>query len=513
LLLLLIASYVIRVALVAGGGQAFFPDESRIGRSGWFLLRLLQGHPGSALDAIYGYSAFVHPFFTLLACIPLAVQFAAVKLAGLPLQIEPEMLWISALFLASASVVSIGLTYAIARRSGGDEREAMTAALLMASSGAMVLYSRHILPYDCSMALAMLSLWIGLDDRPGFRRSFLAGVVASLAFLTYFGYWLLAATVLVIHCLRGLPSLTDTVRRGLAAGLGLASPILLALAIGYARHADPIGVAKGFTGTITQGDFAEGWYLPWAYLWHLEHGLLIAWALGGVALLWPSRDAVPFVRMRGLVWLGAAALIYSGLVVFSVGLGKFVVYGRLARQLVPFFCLGTGSAVTRLIGGRWIPRPAIWLGAGALSAQLLIDLWPALCMDFPRDVDRHVEAEYGPVFRTFSFVGPRMRDLDALYERRSNSEVNRRSRYVLVNPQYIYPLKAIKPLPEGKVLFHIPHPLQWFPLQYEGFTSRERSLLRTGDASQILIETGKMWGESASDDVPNSVESWDGDPG
>src|SRR5262249_9115209 len=159
-----------------------------------------------------------------------------------------------------------------------------------------------------SMALALLALWIGLADRPGLGRSALAGAVAGLAFLTYYGHWLLALAVTAIHVFRGLPSTAAVTRRGLAAGLGFAAPAPLIILLAVARGSDfPVRLFN-FSGTVTQGDFSEGWSLPWAYLWHAEHGLLLAWTLGTPAVLLPvgrpGRDAS--ARARGLMWLGAA---------------------------------------------------------------------------------------------------------------------------------------------------------------------------------------------------------------
>ena len=76
-----------------------------------------------------------------------------------------------------------------------DRVEALIAAALMASAATMFYYARHLLPYDSSLALALLALWCGVGTRVVIRLP--AAPSASAAFITYNGYWLLAAVVLL----------------------------------------------------------------------------------------------------------------------------------------------------------------------------------------------------------------------------------------------------------------------------------------------------------------------------
>jgi hypothetical protein len=485
LLLLLLASLSARVVLVLGGGQLFFHDEGRFHRCRAVLRHLAKAQLGGACDDIY--RSPEHCFFTVLSAVPTLVQSVVMKLSGRPLDYAQyvEYSWVSALLLALASVAAIALTYAVARRAGGDEREGLTAALLMACAGSMLIYARHLLPYDCALALALLALWLGLDPRPGPGRRVLAGFVAGLALLTYWGYWILAGTVAAVVVLHDAPSVGAVLRRGLAVGLGLITPVVLFFGVGLARGLHPLRDAADFSGTVNQGDFAEGWSLPWAYLWHLEHGLLGVWAVAALGFLWrpadPARAAVGSARRRGLAWLAAAAAIYAGLAVGSTAIHKFVVYGRLARQLVPFLCLAAAAALTWLLQERRLSPTAAWVATAALVAQSVAGSWPAFVAEFPREVVRRVEAAYGPVARALTFAPVPVE---------GNTEANRDSRYVLTNAQCLFYLRSSRPRPPGDVLFRVRHPQQWFALQYEGLSPAEREILRVGDASQALIDVG-----------------------
>src|SRR5712692_8732018 len=138
---LLIASCILRVALVRRGGQNYFPDEIRYYR--WNLLKhLAHGDFRGGLNYVLDQPD--HTGFILVVSPVAPAHKAAIRLLGLPYQWETikETAWVGALFLSLASVACIGLTYAIARRAGGAGcrlvgSERYYAILLLASLGAL----------------------------------------------------------------------------------------------------------------------------------------------------------------------------------------------------------------------------------------------------------------------------------------------------------------------------------------------------------------------------------------
>ena len=131
---------------------------------------------------------------------------------------------------------------------------------------------------------------------------------------------------------------------------------------------DFLGSLLTFSGTVTQGQFAEGWRVPFEYLWHSDHLLfaieLVGVAAAGYALV--RRSAPP----RLAIWMGGAVFTYVSLVVVSTLLEQFVVYGRLARQMTPFLCLLAAHLLTAnlpvVARGRWVGGA----GAAALAIQV-----------------------------------------------------------------------------------------------------------------------------------------------
>jgi hypothetical protein len=124
LLLLLALASLLRVMLVVQGGQLYWPDE-RLYIQVLDVFDLHQGHWFDILKALF--STQDHLGFALLSAPIAAVQLAighALSRSGDGLMLLPGIL------LSQASVVSIALVYAIARRAGRDRVEALIAAAL-----------------------------------------------------------------------------------------------------------------------------------------------------------------------------------------------------------------------------------------------------------------------------------------------------------------------------------------------------------------------------------------------
>ena len=479
LLLLLLAALALRLVLVLRGGQRYFPDENRYLRCFILMRHLARGELGRGADYILQNPD--HTGFILVGLVPALAHHGLLKAAGQPVTKESldETLWIPAAVLSVCSVACVALVHAIARRAGAEEAEALAAALLMASAATMTYVARHLLPYDASMALALFALWVGLRPQPGPGRSVLVGLIAGAAFLTYNGYWLIALTAVAVHSVWGVTGVRDVVGRGAAAAAGLAAlPVALTLA-SLMRGLGPYlrKMARFSRGAATQTDFHEGWSLPWAYLWHAEHGLLVVFAAAAVGLgVWRKRE--PATAARGLRWLATAAALYLVMVLLSDGLERIGTFGRLARQLVPLLCLATAAGAA-VLSSSPAGRKVLAGGALVVAVQAGFNLAPPLAQRFPREVEREVTAIHGPVSRSDTVVSGHDDDL-----------LVPGSRFVLLNARYLFPVRGIKPPPPGRTLYATPHPVQYLPYQYEGYVPEERALLREHDVSMRLIDTG-----------------------
>jgi hypothetical protein len=441
---ILAASFGLRAALVLKGGQFYFPDEIRYQTSREAAKALWAGDLGLFLRTL---NSADHLLFKAIGTLPASLEIA---LGENPL--------IPALFFGLFSVAAIWLVWAIARRCGENERAALFAAGLMALSATIFYYSRHLLPYDLAMAFGLGSLYVGLRKEERWRDSVFCGLLATATFLSYNGYWLLAGFALTAHVLKAPSAIGKMVRRAATAAAAFLFPLALIFAIDYAVQGGLLQQFRAFSGTVTQGSFAEGWSLPLAYLWHAEHGLALLWL---AAIVWGiARLAAGERRPALVVGLFGVAFVYLVLAVFSVGLEKFVVYGRLARQLTPFCCLLAALLLERLWSGSRRGRIAAKVVLALAAVQAAANFWQPFGMFFPGRFHQLAAAVQPP--------GP--------------------GKVQVLNAQYIWPYPEPAP-PGGQVLLAKPHPCEFLPFQYEGYDPDQRQKLRQTDIAMKVYWT------------------------
>jgi hypothetical protein len=442
LYLILAVSLLLRLVLVLSGGQHYWPDELRYDRSREAVEALRQGDGAAARRAL------AHPdhfLFGILGLVPAAIESVAGPDDRIP-----------AVFFSLFSVASIALLYVLVRRLGESEQAALFAAFFLAASATQLYYTRHLLPYDAAMAIGIGALIVAARPAPGLKGALLCGLLSSAAVLTYNGYFLLAGSAVVMQVFSA-PSRRHAARRLVVSAGAFALPFAAIAAFGALGRGDFMEFWGAYLRSVTQGSFSEGWWLPFAYLWHAEHLLTALWA---AAFAFAVVRLAGGDRSRALV-LGVAGilLIYGGLVVGSVALQVFVVYGRQVRQLVPFACVLSAVAIQRLAlsgsPGRFMARTAIV----ATVAQAAWNFRTPLTQVFPAE------------FRAMAESVPRRGDAPRF----------------LLYAEHIYPTPAIYRA-GGAILLARPHPLQFLPYQYEGYTPAERGALRTVDIRMRLVE-------------------------
>ena len=467
--MILAVSLVLRIYLALHGGQGFWPDEVRYQSSQYAVEGVLQGDWRTVALHLLGQAD--HPLFHWFGLPPAGYE----KLLG------PSPAFVAAYF-GLFSTLAIYLVWRVAQRAGSGRREALMAAFLAACANSLFYYSRHYFPYDIALCLMLMALSHALESW-SVGRSFLTGLLAGLGFLTYSGYWLLGGSVLILHGLLGDGGFRRFLPRVAAAGAGLASPLVLFIVLGRIAGYDPLAELQFNATTITQGDFHLGYRIIPAYLWHTEGALFLLW-LGGAAttlVLW-ARDR----RLsRAAWWLGGLVILTGGLVLYSDVVPKFVVYGRLVRQLVPFFCLATACAMERLMERRLISKLTLGWAAAAVVVFAAWNFAGSLRQVFPDDFRRLATAE---VFK----------------QQRSGYGV-----YRVVFDEYLWGVDVKTALPPHATVLRRSHPLQFRPYQYEGFSAAQRDDLNHHDVSMRLIRlTGgpdsgamtlahgdKLWGD------------------
>lgn len=473
LAILLLVCTLLRLGLVMGGGQNFFWDEWRYNRGLNLYLALRAGDFPAARTVLADPAHFA---FTPVSAGLVALQHLGVQVTGWADWRRTENILASRPLatglLGLASVLNIALAYCIARRTTGDITTARWVAWLMAGSNTGFYYARHFLPYDLALSCALASILVGL----GGRRSLRAGLMAGASFHLYNGYWYLLPVLFLLHGWDVTAAPVGRLRRlarfGVGSGLALVIPVLIGVAInGEAFWRSMVS----FSQTVSQGDFSEGWSLPWAYFWHSETAFGVVVIIAIIIGLGVARQQPDSADRAAYLWLGALALSYSLLVLFSVGLEKFVVCARIVKPFVPLVCLVGGWAATRLFQGR--PRAAT-LAKITVGVLAVCNFAPHFSRIFPGEVETQLVRELGNPKRALSVKG-------SIYLRMSIPVT--RPELVLVNMQTLYPVRAEADLPTGRTLLRIEHPLTYLPYQYEGNTPLEREFLRKHDISMRLI--------------------------
>lgn len=476
LLLLLVTGAAARVALVLAGGRFFISDEGRHLHGLHLYYFLLRGDWDGARTVLrfsdnWGY-IIVSAFTTAVQHAMSAVSSLAkwpVELASLH-----QTLFLGGIVLAMAPVLSVWALYRLARRLGADEREAFCGALFLSLSNTSFYFSRHLFPYDTSIALVLISLWIAAGPT-GVSRSLFAGMLAGAAFHIYNAYWYLLPLVAAARWIDA-----GQVRRKVADfGLTLVGE-LLAIAVPYGwgwwTYGDSFLKSTVLYGrSVVQGLYREGWSLPWEYLWNSE-GLYGVLALGLAFAMWLRlRGREPIPRRVRLV-LASVIVIYGLWVGVSSWAHLFVINARTVKPVVPLLCLLSGWGLASLLRSNF----RLGWAVGALIAALgVLNLVPHYFMVFPREFEAGVIAQVGNPKRTASVSGshfsPKIPSVSA-------------PAYLMVNAQYLYPIRSVATVPEGKTIFSAAHPLAYRPYQYDGFTPRQREILRLANLRMSLIQ-------------------------
>ncbi len=445
---ILTVSFALRIWLGAGGGQGFWPDESRYGSSVAAALDLSHGRFRDALGDLFGHAD--HVLFR-----PLALP--AALLSSWTGGSYPALVWG---YFALFSVGTIFLIWAIAVRSGASESEALWAAFLASASSSLFIYSRFYLPYDIALAELMAALWLALGrGTPG--NSVLTGVVAGLGFLTYNGYWLLCGTVLVLYTALGDGGSRKAVMRGGLAALGLGLSAALVVAAGGAASGRVLSGYAALAASVKQGDFRMGHRVIAEYLWFTERGLAL---LVLAALAFAVAAGLRSLRAGRLRWwIGGLAMILGGLVFFSDVVPVFMVYGRLTRSAVPFACLAAAQGITLFLERRR------FRGGWSVGLAVLVVLLAA-----------------------FNFAAPLRQvfpsEFTVLAEREMrNDRGSGYSFYLLLFAEPLWGKPLRYDLPPHEDLLVRANPMAYRPYQYEGYSAAQRGDLNRLDVSMRLI--------------------------
>ena len=488
LLAIMLIAYALRVGLVMGGGQFYFPDEYRYQTVAYTADSLYHGNFKRLPERLFIYQP--HPGMPVMTLpiayihrLAFALEHGQHENWTLYWTRRSENCRFSSLFFALPSTLSIGLAYLLARRTGAGTAESLLAAFLLAASNSMFLYSRHLVPYDIGLLLGLLSLWLALDTKSQtLKRALAVGLLAFLCFWVYHGSIYLYVLVVALYGIALAGNWQVALRR--LACMALVALLIVGAVTLYTEQAwqiDSLAVMAHFAGTVNQGDFDGGFIFPLLYFRDAEGGMALLWLLGLAATLWRLKRSSPVERRRGMLWLGCLLFLYFLLALLSDVFHAFVVYGRTARQLTPFIALLCAYGLTPWLGSRrWRATLAFITLASALA---LTQFLPAIRWTWYMEFYGIALRQYDSISCETAFAPP------ARAHNTNCPPSDEDTRYRIINAGYIHPITEPTDRPPGTVLAQFPHPLMLPGLRYESYTAEMRAIVERESVMVQLIDT------------------------
>ena len=458
-IILMTLSVLIRWVLIFKGGSYFFIDESRYLDSQSIATAIVQNNFAQALaDATNGVA---HLGFRILGAIP--------ALGEILLHLPAET---PAIFFSLFSVFNLYLIWKIAQRIGMSDSKANFALFLATASHSMIYFSRHLLPYDTALFFGLSALYVGLDNRQILKTSFIAGCLSFLCFITYNGYWALAGFATIFPVLQFVGK-KEFLQKALFTLAGFAAPLIFLAILMSAYDVNIFSDYINFAQTVNQGSYTEGWKLPIEYLWNAEHTMFVFLVIFSLyTVLDISRDNLK----QTAISLGGIVSIYLCLAVPSSIFHSFVVYGRLSRQLVPFLVLAATQGFFMLMNKTMANRYFAIAIVVLICIQAIINYRGSYEIIYPREFIKIAEGNYPPFKMSLKKT-----NLGA-------PAICKYQNFIVTNAKYIYPIPEALPDIDGIPLISVPHPINFLPYQYEGYTPEERQIIQDKQPKMELYQ-------------------------
>ena len=488
LIALMLAAYALRLVLISGGGQLYHPDELRYYRSIEVAKHVYNGDFKNAIKGLFRNEN--HGGIASAKLVPALFHRLVHNISHDDnlmwrdiWRTTEQNFWLPSLLFALPSVCAIGLIYLVQRGLGADEFESLLSALLLATSNAMFIYSKHLLPYDIAIFIGLFTVYLAVRCRANrFLCSLCIGLLTFVIFWVYNGYVTLAMSIAFLYCAVMARTAKEALLRaiGIATGAALLFGSHVAFNI-YFLQIDVLQEMFVFSTTIQDGEFSEGIVFPFRYFFDVEGVIGAVWLVGILlAVLRIRSQPQTDDRRRAKLWLAAIVVLYLLLVLFSAGLERFVVYGRVARALAPFIVLlcAYGLAPKLAKAG----RKARALFVAALCIVAISNFLPVIRQRYPLEFSREVYHDYDDV--SFETTVPIRFDHWELQPRVP------KARYRLIDAAYYntVPLE-LGSRPPGDEIEAFQHPIMYKPWQYEGATQAMRELINREGIYIRLVDT------------------------
>lgn len=465
----------LRVLVNYYGGQLFWFDEMRF-NNGYIILTTISD--GQYDDAIKKFiTTYDHTFYQLFA-IPLTVlRYYWCKLF-LNSNIEPYFLmeYDSGLAFCSAFIsiicylILVLFSLKIFCKFNLNWKFAIIPVVLYSFSSIIIIFSRHLLPYEISITMYVVSISLLMHN-----KYYLSGFICTSSFLTYNGFSASFLSIIIFSVIFILFYNKKILRNFIIYSLGILKPLLILQFIGHYFGLNYINGLMNwakYASINQQGDFGIGYKLIPELFWQSESYL-------SLLIIFPFFIKInsDFFKSYKNFLLSTFYLCIStiSIIVFNSDLHKSsVVYFRTIIQIVPFMCLFVSIGIF-FFYKKYETIIGLKLNLLIISMLFLIfyiNLNKYITLDYPRNI-----------LNSYS-LSKEATKLSNFIDNTSNIssiEINDKTLYIS-NLGQIYPgIKYFKDYKFNKILNHWKHPYRYIPYQYMHFNQEERSLLNSNN--------------------------------
>ncbi len=342
-LVVIILTLISRLALL-GTGAISSPDEDRYIRSYIGLQALVEkGNVSSFCSNIVINRGI--PTNQIIQLIPNSIQLVLQRATGLHPE-NPASLLIAQAFGFLVFLIIVFLFFKILVLLTGDATYALgiTAVLVLFTN--MSIYARHLYPYENALMMSLLCIYYFLrsDFEKNPFRAFVLGLLCSLTFGTYPGFYFLPALIagtFVLHR-SNWRDFKNLVKLAIFFVAGFLTVTIGFEIIARIGHTSYIMSLKSSAELITQGDYSQGFSFVPIYLYEVEGASGVAilslsclsLALAVRAIL--SRRAGNF---ESIILMAFAGILFHASQCYF--LHKMVWYGRLVHFYVPLLVISS----------------------------------------------------------------------------------------------------------------------------------------------------------------------------
>lgn len=486
-------SLLLRVVTYNPFAAYWFPDEERyedsVGAVWYWNKHINEGVSTANYIGLEQVITYDHMLFKVIGVIPAVIGWF------MPYELEYAADDAGAMFFSLIAVANIALLFFIVCKLG-DIKTALLSAFVFSLSVTNYYYGKHLLPYDLGMFFGLLGILIGLHSYKKHWSVFLCGVCASCCILSYNGYWILAGLCLIAATFYTLFfewSYVIFIYRSAIGLAGLILPVIAVIQFGHFFDRDFIAQYVRFSNTVTLGEFSEGWSLPFSYYWSAENGLFLLWMIAcgylGIRILKKEVSVLEIFLAISVCY------IYGALVISSVFLEKFVVYGRLVRQLTPFLCAILAAGFYYFLYEKTNKKIYFSVFIALISVIGMRNINEVNNLTFPAEfiVNAHtdISAEHYVIVdyinmgyaRNTIRVGEHLAPAKLI---RQPPEIDQTYRYHIVNSNFIFFVPREIDTSKCTLIRTAPNPINYKPFLFEGNTAEERLAIEQAQVQMQL---------------------------